>query len=180
MSPSQPARRNRFYWFEGVTRNEVERSLHDRAPSILRRQTARRLLVAANALVIVALALSAFIMQPKLKSYGEMALMTLAISLYLALRKSIRHISDAPNEMLDERQVAIRDAGYTVAYRTLALAGVAYTVLGFAVAPDSILHDRTGPHPWVSLVWSYMMCCASLPATVLAWQLPNESQSDAP
>ena len=52
MSDRKP---RRFFWFEGVTRAEVERSLNDTRPSVLRRQAPRRQLVVATALVVLIL-----------------------------------------------------------------------------------------------------------------------------
>ena len=72
MSDRKP---RRFFWFEGVTRAEVERSLNDTRPSVLRRQAPRRQLVAATALMTAALALSIFIPQVKVQSYAEIALL---------------------------------------------------------------------------------------------------------
>ena len=46
----------RFYWFEGVTRDEIERGLNDTRPSALRRQAPRRQLVVATAFMTAALA----------------------------------------------------------------------------------------------------------------------------
>ena len=43
MTDNKP--KNRFYWVEGVTRSEVEKSLADRQPSRLRQQGPRRALV---------------------------------------------------------------------------------------------------------------------------------------
>jgi uncharacterized membrane protein len=68
-------RRSKFFWFEGVTEAEVVRSLNDTQPSRLRRQGPRRVLVWANALVLLAMALIALVAQPKLQSYLEIALL---------------------------------------------------------------------------------------------------------
>lgn len=38
-------------------------------------------------------------------------------------------VSDAPDELLDERQIALRNAAHTVAYRTLVTLSVVYGVL---------------------------------------------------
>jgi len=65
----------RIFWFEGVTRGEIERSLNDTRPSALRRQGPRRALVATTAVVIAALALAIFIPQVKVKTYTELPLL---------------------------------------------------------------------------------------------------------
>jgi hypothetical protein len=165
-------RRSKFFWFEGVTEAEVVRSLNDTQPSRLRQQGPRRVLVWANALVLLVMPLIALVAQPKLQSYLEVALLAVTLGLYLMLRKAVRHISDAPNELLDERQIAARDAAYTVAYRTLAFVGVAafflHILLPFGGGTDDLFAGRG------SLILAFVMAAAALPAMVLAWNLPSE------
>lgn len=179
MTETKQTRKNRFYWLEGVSRSEVEKSLADRRPSRLREQGPRRWLVVMAELVIAALALSIFITQDKVRSYAEVGLMITGLVLYFQLRKAVRLVADAPNELLDERQIAVRDAAYTVAYRTLVTLSVAYGVIVYAVTPHGILHPHVGDRFWTGLAWSYLLCAASLPAMVLAWRMPSEPQDDA-
>mgnify|MGYP000002555747 CR=1 FL=1 len=92
-----------------------------------------------------------------------------------SLRKAVRHISDAPNELLDERQIATRDAAYTVAYRVLAFVGVAafflHILLPFESDTDDLFAGRG------SLILAFAMAAAALPAMVLAWNLPSEPEA---
>jgi hypothetical protein len=171
-------RNNKFYWFEGVTRNEVIKSLNDTTPSHLRSQATRRKLVIGASSILLALALPGLLTAYMsathfawLASYIEFALMFSSGVAYLNLRKSVRHISDAPNELLDERQVAVRDAAYTATYRLLASLSVIYFCVGTAIAKKSDLMLMNVPS---GLMASYLMCMASLPAMVLAWTLPSE------
>jgi len=164
----------RIFWFEGVTRSEVQRSLDDMRPSRFRRQAPRRQLVVVAGLVIVALAFALFIPDRKISSYAEMILLATSLLLYFSLRKSVRHVSDAPDEMLDERQVAIRNAGYTIAYRLLATLSVPYVALLMVILPGGLLSSASGMDNASSLLLSYLMCCANLPAMVLAWRMPDE------
>ena len=170
--------KNRFYWHEGVSRSEVERSLSDQRPSRLRQQGPRRLLVVGTALVIATLALTIFITQTKFRSYSEIGLMVLGLMLYFQLRKAVRLISDAPNELLDERQIAVRDAAYTVAYRTLITLSVGYGALLYAVTPGGVLHGLVPEGFWTGIAWSYLLCGSSLPTMVLAWRLPSEPEDE--
>ncbi len=165
-------RRSKFFWFEGVTEAEVVRSLNDTQPSRLRQQGPRRVLVWANTLVLLAMALIALVAQPKLQSYLEIALLAVTLGLYLTLRKAVRHISDAPNELLDERQIAARDAAYTVAYRGLAFVGVATFLLHILLPSESDTGDLLAGRG--SLILAFVMAAAALPAMVLAWNLPSE------
>ena len=86
------------------------------------------------------------------------------------LRKAVRHIADAPNELLDERQIAVRDAAFTVAYRLLAVAFTVYVLLYVAhdVLRDlSFDSDRTALG-FMSLLISAAMLAGSLAVTPLA------------
>lgn len=174
MTETKPTPKNRFYWLEGVSRGEVEKSLADRRPSRLRDQGPRRVLVLASALVMAALVFTVFITQNKLRTYSEAVLMVLGLVLYFQLRKAVRLVSDAPDELLDERQIALRNAAHTVAYRTLVTLSVVYAVIVVAVTPHGILHPHVSDGVWTGLAWSYLLFASSLPAMVLAWQLPSE------
>ncbi len=88
--------------------------------------------------------------------------------LYLMLRKSVRHMSDAPNDLLDERQIQVRDASYLIAYRILATVTLS-TFLLFSVLLSISFTDA-----WMALYVSYLMFSIGLPAMVLAWNLPDE------
>jgi hypothetical protein len=176
MSERKP---RRFFWFEGVTRSEVERSLNDTRPSALRRQRNRRILVGASALMIAALALVIFIAQAKIKSYAEIVCMAGTLIAYVQLRKAVRHVSDAPDELLDERQIAIRDAGHTVAYRALCFVSVPYMVVVWLIQPDGAWAGWVASPSWWNILMSYAMCAGSLPAMVLAWRMPDEPQPQA-
>lgn len=174
MTETKRTSKNRFYWLEGVSRSEVEKSLADRRPSRLRDQGPRRVLVLASALVMAALVFTVFITQNKLRTCSEAVLMVLGLVLYFQLRKAVRLVSDAPDELLDERQIALRNAAHTVAYRTLVTLSVVYAVIVSAVTPGGMLHAQIGDGFWTGIAWSYLLCGASLPAMVLAWQLPSE------
>jgi hypothetical protein len=174
MPEAKQTPKKRFYWLEGVSRSEVEKSLADRRPSRLRDQGPRRWLVLTSALVMAALLFTVFITQNKLKTYSEVLLIVLGLVLHFQLRKAVRLVSDAPDELLDERQIALRNAAYTVAYRTLGTLSIAYGVIVFAVTPGGVLHAQVGDGFWTGVAWSFLLCCASLPAMVLAWQLPSE------
>ncbi|MBU3672342.1 MAG: hypothetical protein FGM43_07300 [Sinobacteraceae bacterium] len=170
-------KRNRIFWLEGVTESEVLKSLNDRKPSRFRQQSARRLLVLTLTGLIFALAAQILLPTTKWQTYLEFTLFAGVIVLYFVLRKAVRHIADSPNELLDERQISARDAAFTVAYRLLTLAFTVYALL--YIADDALQGD---PSPAGSdmglgitaLLISAAMLAASLPAMVLAWNLPSE------
>ena len=154
--------------------------LADRRPSPLRRQGPRRLLVASAALVMVALALTVFIDDTKIRTYSEVILMVLGLCLFAFLRQSVRLISDAPDELLDERQIALRDANYKSPYGYIVWATLAYGVLLALFTPGGWLHDPAVDRFWMGIAWSYLLCASSLPAMVLAWTLPSEPPDEPP
>ncbi|MBV5267157.1 MAG: hypothetical protein JZU67_01265, partial [Burkholderiaceae bacterium] len=90
-----------FYWVEGVTRDAVVRSLADNNPSVFRNQRNRKLLIVLVSFLIIVSAVSIFIEHPKVRSYLEIATLASVLILYFKLRASVRHVADAPDELLD-------------------------------------------------------------------------------
>ena len=174
--------KNRFYWVEGVTRKEVEKSLADREPSRLRQQGPRRALVLAYTAVLFGLAVSGLVPGEKLVSYLTFFLLALAIGGYLQLRKAVRHVSDAPDELIDERQIAVRNAGYVGAYRWLAFVCFLVAVVQISTSSGGALEgalDTVQRERFLNgLYMALMMTICSLPAMVLGWQLPSELQDE--
>ena len=165
-------RRSKFFWFEGVTEAEVVRSLNDTQPSRLRQQGSRRVLVWVSSFTLLVLALTVLVAQPTLKLYLMSALYAISLVLYLALRKAVRHIADAPNELLDERQIAARDAAYTVAYRWLAFVGLVALLLHLLLPFQGYMNDLFAGR--ILPVTFFGAAVAVLPTMVLAWNLPSE------
>ena len=178
MAAEGSKRRSKFFWFEGVTEAEVVRSLSDTRPTRLRQQGPRRTLVIAMAVVLAAMALIGFVTESKLTSYLEFGLIAVAVVLYTLLRKAVRLISDAPDELLDERQIAVRDAAHTVAYRVLALVGSVVLVLHLVLRHPHDTPAAVASADGTMLLIAFVMSAAFLPAMVLAWNLPSE-QADA-
>lgn len=178
MSEAKPTPKNRFYWLEGVSRSEVEKALIDQRPSRFRAQRPRRMLVLSAALVMAALVVTIFIGDPSIRKYWQVILMALGLVLFFQLRKAVRLVSDAPDELLDERQIALRNAAHTVAYRMLGSLSVVYGCIVVAVTPGGLLHAQVAEGFWSGIAWSYLMCGFSLPAMVLAWQMPSELRDD--
>ena len=190
--------KDRFYWVEGVSRKEVRKQLDDRRPSALRRQRPRRALVALCVAVLVTLFASPFLqlgelMSPaitvatspserKVFSYLEAALLVAAVIVWLQLRKSVRIVSEAPDELLDERQIALRNAAYVVAYRWMSTLAVLFVLLVMALAEGGVMpqaiREVVRMASWSGLHMSFLMSLVALPSMVLAWQLPSEPQDE--
>jgi hypothetical protein len=168
----------KFYWAHGVSRDEVTRALSDQKYSVLYRQNTRRSLVIFASLSMMALVLSAFLVEGKIQSYVEGIAVGLAIALYFVLRKSCRLIAEAPAELLDERLLEIRNQNYVISYGILAfIVGVAVgSVWASDIAFTRGMIDEPILHRELitPFVIAFFMLGVLLPNMVLAWNLPSE------
>lgn len=168
----------KFYWSTGITRSGVIQSLNDTRHSVFRNQSNRKWLVLLTAIVLIVMVFTAYIPQTKLRSYLDIFLMAYVMLAYFQLRKSVRNVADAPDELLDERQIAVRNSGYLHAYRYLAGVGILYVFFFFLNTSEFFksAFNVTSYNP-TQLVWSYFMLSACLPSMVLAWLMPSENQN---
>jgi len=164
-----------FYWVEGITRDAVVRSLADNRPSVFRNQKSRRILILFISFLIIVSALSVFIEQPKARSYLEIATLASVLILYFKLRASVRHVADAPDELLDERLIALRNAGYLDAYRNIGGIGIVYVLIYLLITNEisspSLSISGAG---FSQTIASYFMWFACMPSMVLAWTMSSE------
>ena len=158
------------------------RSLEDRQPTRLREQWVRRQIVSLYVLLL-AMMPGTFIIHHYglLDRFGQGSLlvamviqltpMMLLIWLYKVLRRSVRYISEAKEEWLDERMVELRDGAHYSAYKILTAAGCLF---GFS------FHFFNNPRTETSFLVmtlfgvTFPLLAAALPALVLAWRLPSE------
>ena len=174
--------KNKIYWFEGVTEKGVKSLLTDENSKYrwLRSQRNRRILVALMALGTALVAAGSY--WPTLKTnlnlsdgtevviYSVTAIFAIFAVLmgYLFLRISVRGIADAPDELLDERQIKIRDTSFRYAYY-----GFGYIVLVLMLlmnlGPEVKLFQPEG-NDGSFLFISMMFLCAALPSMILAWR----------
>ncbi|MFM8627337.1 MAG: hypothetical protein ACKOCP_00895, partial [Candidatus Nanopelagicus sp.] len=117
---------NKIYWFEGVTEKGVKSLLTDENSKFrwLRSQRNRRVLVILMALGLVLIAMGSY--WPTLKTNlnlpngAELLIYSVTVIFviiavvggYSFLRISVRGIADAPDELLDERQIMIRNTSF--------------------------------------------------------------------
>jgi hypothetical protein len=174
--------KNKIYWLEGVTEKGVKSLLTDENSKYrwLRSQRNRRILVFVMSLGFVLVAMGSY--WPTLKTnmnlsdgtavviYSVSAIVViLAVLLgYLLLRISVRGIADAPDELLDERQIKIRDTSFRYAYYSLGYVIVALLIL-MIYAPELKLFEPEG-NDGSYLIVSMLFVCSSLPSMILAWR----------
>jgi amino acid transporter len=174
--------KNKIYWFEGVTEKGVKSLLTDENSKYrwLRSQRNRRILVVLMALGTALVAAGSY--WPTLKTnlnlsdgtevviYSVTAIFAIFAVLmgYLFLRISVRGIADAPDELLDERQIKIRDTSFRYAYY-----GFGYIVLVLLllmnIGPEVKLFQPEG-NDGSYLMISMIFLCAALPSMILAWR----------
>jgi len=175
--------KNKIYWLEGVTEKGVKSLLTDENSKYrwLRSQRNRRVLVVLMALGLIAVAMGSY--WPTLKtgslilnSGAEIAIYSVTAIFvifavfggYLLLRISVRGIGDAPNELLDERQIKVRDTSFRYAYYAMG-----YVVLGLLllmlIGPDLQMFQPKG-NDGSYLVVATLFAFSSMPSMVLAWR----------
>jgi hypothetical protein len=176
------AKKNKIYWFEGVTKKGVEALLNDENSKYrwLRPQRNRRVLVALMLVGLIAVAMGSY--WPTLKTnmnlsdgtsvvvYSVTAILVILIVLggYSLLRISVRSIADAPDELLDERQIKVRNTSIRYAYYAMG-----YVVLGLLslmfFGPELKMFQpegNDGSYLMIATLFAY----ASMPSMVMAWR----------
>jgi hypothetical protein len=177
--------KNKIYWFEGVTEKGVKDLLNNENSKYrwLRSQKNRRILVVLMALGTALVAAGSY--WPTLKTnldlsdgtevviYSVTAIFAIFAVLmgYLFLRISVRGIADAPDELLDERQIKIRDTSFRYAYHGLGGIVVALLLL-MNVGPEVQLFQPEGNegNDGIYLMISMLFLSAALPSMILAWR----------
>ena len=174
--------KNKIYWFEGVTEKGVKDLLNNDNSKFrwLRTQRNRRILVILMALGMVLTSMGSY--WPTLKTnlnlspgVGLIVYSVTAIFIIFAvvvgysfLRIAVRSIADAPDELLDERQIAVRNTSFRYAYFILG-----YVLLGLMVlmffGPELQMFQPEG-NDGSYLVIAALFATAALPSMVMAWR----------
>jgi len=93
------------------------------------------------------------------------------------LRTAVRRVADLPDEEIDERQVALRDRTYLIAYRILAVA-VAWLVFAAYIVGDAsamrVVSSSVADWIMADAMFLIIPLVAFLPSAVLAWYAPDE------
>ena len=176
------SKKNKFYWFEGVTEKGVKALLSDENSKYkwLRSQRNRRVLVLLMALGLLLTSMGSY--WPTLKTnlnlsdgasvtvYSITAIFIIFVVLggYSLLRISVRSIADAPDELLDERQIKVRNTSFRYAYYAMG-----YVVLGLLLlmffGPKLQMFQPEG-NDGSYLMIATMFTFASMPSMVMAWR----------
>jgi amino acid transporter len=176
------AQRNKFYWLEGVTEKGTRALLTDENSKFkwLRSQRNRRVLVVLNMLGIVLVSLGSYFptltttlnlsTETELLVFSVTAIFVIFLTLlgYSFLRVAVRGIADAPDELLDERQVQIRNTSYRYAYLAMGYLVLALFLLVF-FGPDLQMFQSEG-NDGSYLVIATMFAFAAAPSMILAWR----------
>jgi hypothetical protein len=175
-------KKNKFYWFEGVTEKGVKALLNDENSNFrwLRPQRNRRVLVSLMIVGLIAVAMGSY--WPTLKTnlnlsdgtsvviYSVTAIFVILVVLggYSLLRISVRSIADAPDELLDERQIQVRNTSIRYAYYAMG-----YVIIGLLLViffgPELKLFQpegNNGSYLMIATLFAY----ASMPSMVMAWR----------
>ena len=176
------SKKNKIYWSLGVTEKGTRALLTDENSKFkwLRYQRNRRMLVVLELLGLVVIALGSYYQSIKtnLNISGAVEVITFSLAVIVAimltlgayslLRVAVRGIADAPNELLDERQIQIRDSSYRQAYLAMGyLILVLFLVMFFG--PDLQLFEPEGNDGSFLLIAS-LFAFASLPSMFIAWR----------
>ena len=176
------SKKNKIYWFEGVTEKGVKDLLNNENSKFrwLRPQRNRRVLVILMALGMVLTSLGSY--WPTLKTnlniapdvgiiaYSVSAIFVIfsMVGCYSFLRIAVRSIAEAPDELLDERQIAVRNTSFRYAYFLLS-----YVLMGLIVlmlfGPELQMFQPEG-NDGSYVVIAVLFACSALPSMVMAWR----------
>ena len=176
------SKKNKFYWFEGVTEKGVKSLLNEENSKYrwLRTQRNRRALVSLMIVGLIAVAMGSY--WPTLKTdlnlsdgtsvvvYSVTAIFVIFAVLggYSLLRISVRSIADAPDELLDERQIKVRNTSIRYAYYAMGYVVLALLSLTF-FGPELKLFQAEG-NDGSYLMIATLFAYASMPSMVMAWR----------
>jgi hypothetical protein len=175
------SKKNKIYWSLGVTEKGTRALLTDENSKFkwLRYQRNRRMLVVLELLGLVVIASGSYYQSIKTNlnisgtaetiifSLAAIAAIMLTLGAYSLLRVAVRGIADAPNELLDERQIQIRDSSYRQAYLAMGYLILVLFLIMF-YGPDLQLFQPEGNDGSFLLIAS-LFAFASLPSMFIAW-----------
>jgi hypothetical protein len=176
------SKRNKIYWFEGVTEKGVKSLLNNENSRYkwLRSQRNRRILVILMALGLFLISMGSYwpTLKTNLNLGPEVGILVYSITAifiifavvggYSLLRIAVRSIADAPDELLDERQIAVRNTSFRYSYFILSYILMGLMVLMF-FGPELQMFQPEG-NDGSYVVIAALFVSASLPSMVMAWR----------
>lgn len=176
------ARKNKIYWSLGVTEKGTKALLTDENSKFkwLRSQRNRRVLVVLYILALILISLLSYYQnitvalnlsldtENMLFNVSVILISLLTVTGYSFLRIAVRGIADAPDELLDERQIHVRNSSYRYAYLSLSYLAVALMLL-VVVGPDLQLFQDEGDNASFLLI-AVLFWLSSAPSMILAWR----------
>jgi hypothetical protein len=176
------SKKNKIYWSLGVTEKGTRALLTDENSKFkwLRSQRNRRVLVVLNILGIVLVSLASYYQiqeidfnvstEIEILIFSVIAVFVIFLTLgsMLFLRIAVRGIADAPDELLDERQIQIRNTSFRYAYLSMGYLVLALLLLMF-FGPDLQLFEPEG-NDGSYLMIATLFAFASAPSMILAWR----------
>ena len=176
------SKRNRIYWFEGVTEKGVKSLLNNENSRYkwLRSQRNRRILVILMALGLFLISMGSYwpTIKTNLNLGPEVGILVYSITAifiifavvggYSLLRIAVRSIADAPDELLDERQIAVRNTSFRYSYFILSYILIGLMVLMF-FGPELQMFQPEG-NDGSYVVIAALFVSTSLPSMVMAWR----------
>ena len=176
------SKRNKIYWFEGVTEKGVKSLLNNENSRYkwLRSQRNRRILVLLMALGLFLISMGSYwpTIKTNLNLGPEVGILVYSITAifiifavvggYSLLRIAVRSIADAPDELLDERQIAVRNTSFRYSYFILSYILMGLMVLMFFGPELQMFQPKGNDGSYV--VIAALFVSTSLPSMVMAWR----------
>ena len=175
-------KKNKIYWSLGVTEKGTRALLTEENSKFkwLRSQRNRRILVVLNILGSVLVSWGRYypILKTNLNLNGETELVIysvtaifvifLTLGAYSFLRIAVRGIADAPDELLDERQIQIRNTSYRYAYLAMGYIVLALLLLMFFGPELQLFQPEGNDGSFVAI--ATMFAFSAAPSMILAWR----------
>jgi predicted secreted protein len=174
--------KNKIYWLEGVTEKGVKDLLNNENSKYrwLRPQRNRRILVILMALGLVLTSMGSYwpTLKTNLNLSAEVGIIVYSVTaifvifamvlVFSFLRIAVRSIADAPDELLDERQIAVRNTSFRYAYFILSYVLMGLMVLMF-FGPELQMFQPNGDDGSYVVI-AALFASATLPSMVMAWR----------
>jgi hypothetical protein len=152
----------------------VVRSVPVQPGAWLGRQPLRRGLVGVIAMTLVILSLSPY--GPN--GVGAVPLLSMILALsFILLGRATKRVASAPDEIVDEREEALRNRAHRIAYVIFAILAAATILVSYMATADSrdwLDRSLKFGAPFIT----FFLLLFFLPAMVLAWLEPDRSPAD--